>query len=236
MGSKGGLGTALGAGLGFAVGGPIGAAIGAGIGGNIGAGMDSQDAANQQVRAAREANETQRYIFEQQRADAAPWREAGVGALGQLTAGTAPGGDYMRDFTLADFQADPGYQFRMQEGMKALEHSAAARGSLNSGATLKALTRYGQDFASNEFQNAYNRFNADRDRRFNRLSSLAGIGQTANAQVAQAGQNFANQYGQNVIGAANAQAAATMQQNQMNMQMIGMGIGAYGGSQGWFRG
>jgi hypothetical protein len=105
---------------------------------------------------------------------------------------------------------DPGYAFRMAEGQKALERSAAARGGLNSGATLKALNRYGQDFASNEYQNAYNRFNSDRDRRFGRLSHIAGLGFNATANVGSAGQNYANQYGANVTGAANAAGAAEM--------------------------
>jgi len=115
-----------------------------------------------------------------------------------------------RNFTASDFQKDPGYEFRMAEGQKALERSAAARGGLQSGGTLRALSRYGQDYASNEYTNAYNRFNADKDRRFNRLSALAGIGQTANSQVAAAGQNYAGQVGSNLTNLANAQGAAGM--------------------------
>lgn len=109
---------------------------------------------------------------------------------------------------MADFNADLGYAFRMSEGQKAIERSAAARGGLNSGATMKALTRFGQDTASSEFNNAYNRFNADRDRRYNRLSSLAGLGQTAQAQVNQAGMNYGNNVSSNLVGMGNAAAAA----------------------------
>jgi hypothetical protein len=116
--------------------------------------------------------------------------------------------ELFRSFGQSDFQKDPGYDFRMQEGQKALERSAAARGGLQSGGTMKALTRYGQDFASNEYQNAYNRFNNDRSNRFNRLSGIAGVGQAANSQIGQAGANYANQVGQNTMGAANAAGAA----------------------------
>jgi hypothetical protein len=109
---------------------------------------------------------------------------------------------------MSDFQKDPGYEFRMAEGQKALERSAAARGGLQSGGFMKNLSRYGQDYASNEFANARNRFNEDRTLKFNRLSSIAGLGQTANNQIGSAGQNYANQVGNNMMGAANAQGAA----------------------------
>jgi hypothetical protein len=112
-----------------------------------------------------------------------------------------------------NFQGDPGYQFRMQEGLKALQGSAAARGSLNSGATLKAISRYGQDYASNEYANAYGR-------EFNRLSTIANLGQNSAAQTGAANQNYANAYGQNVTGAANAQAAANMAQNNQTTALI----------------
>lgn len=179
---------------------------------NVSGDSSADRALNAQRAAAGDANATQKYIFDQQREDAQPWREAGVRAIAGME-----GSDYKRDFTMKDFQADPGYAFRMAEGAKAIERSASARGGLNSGATMKALTRFGQDTASAEYSNAYNRFNADRDRRFNRLASLSGSGQTANSGVAQASQNYANQYGSNVTGVANAEAGKAMgQANQLN--------------------
>lgn len=108
-------------------------------------------------------------------------------------------GNLLRNFTAADFEADPGYQFRLGEGQKQIESSAAARGGLLSGAAAKALTKYNQNFASNEFQNAYNRFNTNQGNTFNRLASLSGVGQTATNQLQQAGQNFANNAGQAAI-------------------------------------
>src|SRR5690606_4832782 len=109
----------------------------------------------------------------------------------------------------------------LDEGMKALERSAAARGQLGSGGTMKALLNYGQNAASNEFQNAFNRFNAQKDARFNRLSSLAGTGQVSTNQIAQAGQNFANQAGQNAMGAANVRAGYAQQQLANQNAMTG---------------
>lgn len=155
-----------------------------------------------QQHAADQANDTQVSQFEETRNDQQPWRDAGSAALNQMQ-----NGDFQKDFSMADFQADPGYQFRMDEGQKALERSAAAKGGLMSGGTLKALDRYSQGVASDEYSNAYNRFNADRDRRFNRLSSLAGTGQTATNFTDSAGEGMANAVSGNQIGMGNATAA-----------------------------
>jgi hypothetical protein len=144
-----------------------------------------------------------------------------------------------RAFSMDDFQKDPGYDFRMQEGQKALERSAAAKGGLMGGGFGKALSRYGQDYASNEYQNAYNRFNNDQGNRFNRLSALSGLGQTANAQIGQAGQNYANQVGNNYTGLANAQGAAGVAQSNAlgnglsGLAQAGMGYAANQQQQNW---
>lgn len=186
----------------------------------------SQQAAGAQRDAANQANETQLYMYNQNRADTQPWRETGVMALDRLKGGM----DSMtRDFSMQDFREDPGYQFRMREGSKALEKSAAARGSLMSGATLKSLGRYSQDLASQEYGNAYNRYNNDRTTRFNMLSNLAGLGQTSTAQMNQAGQNYATNVGNNQMAIGNANAAGYMgasnavnngMNNWMQYQMI----------------
>jgi hypothetical protein len=97
----------------------------------------------------------------------------------------------------AQFRSTPGYQFGLDEGTKAVQASAAARGGLNSGSTLKALTQYGNNYADQQGYSPY----------MNRLQSLAGIAQTATNQVGQYGTNYANQTGQNLqnAGAATAQ-------------------------------
>jgi hypothetical protein len=155
-------------------------------------------------------------------------------------------GDLMRDFTLADFEKDPGYEFRRSEGEKAVEASAAARGILASGGTLKGLDRYNQDYASGEFSNAYNRFNNDRTTRFNRLSTLAGLGQTAATNVANFGANTANNVADLTTQRGNAAAAGQIargnaindgvqtlsdfyQQAQYNRRKPGYNSGGYGG-------
>lgn len=185
-----------------AITGGIIAGAGALAGGAMQAGA-AKDAASQQAQAMREANALQERMYNQNRADMEPWRNAGAQSLTQLA-----NPDFQRDFSMNDFVQDPGYQFRMQEGQKALERSAAARGNLMSGGFAKALSQYGQNQASNEYGNAYNRFNADRDRRFNRLSNIAGLGQTSASQGAQLGSQYAGQIGQNLMNNANAQGAA----------------------------
>lgn len=250
------------------------------------------DAADTQSDAARNASATELAMFNQNRADYTPWREAGVGALGQLVRGLgielpgaasgpaetydqvrarlAPGftnakfggngvddagldaaarrefdsqalrrtvpssggsgvglGDLVRPFSMSDYEEDPGYQFRRDEGLRGLEGSAAGRGGLLSGATLKALNKYNSDLASQEYGNAYNRYNADIDRRFNRLSSLAGIGQTATRDVASMGSQTAQNVAQNQIGAGNARASGYVGQANAITGAINNGVTSY---------
>lgn len=198
-----------------------------GVGAGISAitGSSNEDALNAQRDATNAANQTLRDMYMQQREDLAPWRDTGAKYLAQMDADF---GDNTRTFTMADFMKDPGYQFRMDEGLKALERSAIGRGQLNSGRTMKALNRYGQDYASNEFQNAYNRFNNDRDQRFNKMASLAGIGQTATSQLVNAGGQYGQNVANNQIGYGNAVAANNIAQQQMWYNLLGQGLGAAG--------
>lgn len=155
------------------------------IGGSalIGANAASK-AAKTQAASADQATQLQREMFNKQLELQQPWQEAGVNALAKMQKGVVS--DYM----------DPSYQFRFGEGMKALDRSAAARGGTMSGGALKAAQRYGQDYASQEFGNAYNR-----------LAGLAGIGQTATSNIGNAAGAFGANAGQNYMGAANARAS-----------------------------
>jgi hypothetical protein len=80
-----------------------------------------------------------------------------------------------------NIEEDPGYQFRLAEGAKALERSAAARGGALGGAAMKAMARYSQGVASQEYQNAWNRSRADFDMQTKGLTSLSDIGFNASA-------------------------------------------------------
>lgn len=119
-------------------------------------------------------------------------------------------GSMTHDFSTGDYQADPGYQFRLEQGAKALERSGAAKGMSLSGAQMKGLTDYNSGMASQEYGNAYNRFMNNRSSKFNELASIAGLGQTANGQLGQMGMNTAQYMGNNTMGAATAAGNAGM--------------------------
>lgn len=175
-------------------------------------GHDIKNARDAQEGAMREANALQGHMYEQNRTDNAPWRAAGIQGLSQITGNL---NDYTKDFSASDFQQDPGYQFRLSEGQKALERAAGAKGGMDSGATMKSLSNYNQGMASQEYQGAYDRFNTNRTQRFNRLASLSGIGQTAQGQTNTAGQNYGNQVSTNLINQGNNNAEAITAQGNM---------------------
>ena len=149
-------------------------------------------AAEISAAASREAVDLQRKMYYEGVARQQPWLEAGQIALNKLV----PEATNYQNFGMEQFKQDPGYAFRMSEGMKALENSAAARGGLLSGATMKGIQRYGQDMASQEYTNAFNRYQAERQARLNPLQSLAGVGQTTANALAAGGQAFAGNVNQ----------------------------------------
>jgi hypothetical protein len=189
----------------------------------------SSDAADAQIAAANAASANTMAMYNQNRADLSPWRVAGVNALNQLSAGTQPGGQFVRPFGMSDYQADPGYGFRLSEGIKALDRSAASRGNLLSGGALKGITRYGQDMASQEYGNAYARYNQDQGNAFNRINSMSSTGANAAGQIAGLGASAAGQVGNNIMGAGNAQAAGMV--GGANALSAGL-AGAYNNYQG----
>ena len=144
----------------------------------------SSKAASTQAGSADRATELQREMFNKQLELQEPFRQAGVNALNKIESGDIMG------------SMDPSYSFRFQEGLKALDRQAAARGGLISGGALKAAQRYGQEFASNEFGNAYNR-----------LASRAGFGQTASTNMGGAAGQFGSNAGNLMTSAGAARAS-----------------------------
>jgi hypothetical protein len=144
-------------------------------------------------------------MFERQIELQEPFRQSGVNALGQLQ---SPQTQLPAAFSgQVNMMADPGYQFRLSEGMKALDRQAAARGGLISGAALRGAQRFGQDLASQEYGAAYNRALTEYDAQtgradtmYNRFAGQAGIGQTSTNQLSgaagQMGANLSNIIGQ----------------------------------------
>jgi hypothetical protein len=187
----------------------------------IGANASSK-AAKAQAGAADRAAELQREQFDRQVELQAPFREAGVRALPELEAASR-----YTPFGMSQFQADPGYAFRLSEGQKALDRQAAARGGLISGGALKAAQRYGQEMGSQEYTNAFNRYQTERNARLNPLQSLAGMSQTATNQLGAAGQNYASGAGEAMGASAQARASGYMG----TANAISGGVGQYMGYQ-----
>ncbi|MFX9417848.1 DNA transfer protein p32 [Acinetobacter baumannii] len=187
----------------------IGNAVGSITGSNKQA-KAAQQAANQQYESTKYASDQQREMFDELRKDQQPYMQAGSDALKQLMGGMGADGRFMQTYIGQDIYNDPSYKFRLNQGLDAVQSGAAAQGGLLSGATQKALNNYAQDFASQEYQNAYSRFNADQTNQYNRLSNLVGLGQSAAAGVGNAGMQTSQAIANNTMAGANAQAAGTI--------------------------
>lgn len=191
---------------------PAGSAL-VGAGANLVGGIASADAAKEaaqtQAAAADRATELQREMYNKFLEMNKPYYEAGVNALGKITRG--------------EVETEPGYGFRLGEGMKALERLQASRGNLLSGGAIKGGQRYAQDVASGEYGNAYNR-----------LANLAGLGQTASSQAGTMGQNYATAAGNLGLQGANAltQGRIGRTSSYTNALMgVGQALAGYGAQQ-----
>lgn len=135
-------------------------------------------------------------------------------------------------FTGKDLASEPGYQFGLNQGTQGVERGQASRGNFLSGAALKELDRYNQDYAGTKFGDAFNRslstyntnlgakknawdtnlgaYNDNRNRVFNFLNGVSTLGQNSAAGTGAAALQVANNVGSNMLGSANAQAASTV--------------------------
>jgi len=189
------------------------------VGGALISSRAAGKAASTQADAANYAAELQREQFERGVELQEPFRQAGIEGQNRLATllgmqtgdtGAADFGKYATaEYTPAMFAQgqDPGYQFRLSEGMKALDRQAAARGGLISGSALKAATRYGQDMGSQEYMNAFNRYQTERTGTLNPFQSMAGQGQSTSNQLAGMGMQYAGQAGQAIGAAGQARAS-----------------------------
>jgi hypothetical protein len=178
----------------------------------------SSSAAGAQAAASAEQARVQKEMFDKQVELQAPFREAGLKGQNQLldllglseNTKAAGYGSLAQPFTGQDMYKDPGYAFRLNEGVKALDRSAAARGGLLGGNQMRGLTEYGQNYASGEYQNAFNRYQAERQARLNPLQSLAGQSQTAANTLTNAAGNLGTQLGENAMNLGNIRASGYM--------------------------
>ena len=179
-------------------------------------GYAANKAADTQAGATNRASDLQYKQYQENVQRQKPFYDVGVNALPELVKASK-----YTPFTMQQFQQDPGYAFRLKEGQKRLERSAAARGGLISGAALKAATEYGQEMGSQEYTNAFNRYQAERTARLNPLQSLTGMGQTTAQQIGGAGQTMASNVG-NLMGSG-AAARASGYVGQANALTGGLG-------------
>jgi len=161
-----------------------------------------------------DALQLQRDIYEQGVERQRPFLEQGTQAFNRLVGLQTGGPDAAQNF----LQMDPGYGFRLGEGMKALERVQAARGGLLSGGAIKAGQRYAQDVASQEYGNAYNR-----------LAGLANLGPQAAGVMSNLGQQYATSAGGAMQDAAAYQGAGTLGRTSAYMGAMQGGLNALSG-------
>jgi hypothetical protein len=157
-------------------------------------------------------------MYGEQKALQKPFVDAGVTAQNRLmdvlglsgNTGAADYGSANKNFTPSDLTTDPSYQFRLSEGLKALDRQAAMRGGLISGGALKATPDYGPQSASQEYQNAFNRYQTNRSNLLQPLGSLVNSGQNAAANTGAAAGNYSTTAGNNITSGAAASAAGTV--------------------------
>jgi hypothetical protein len=183
-------------------------ALGAGAG-LVGSSMQARaarKAADTQAAAADRAMAQELAMYEQSREDLGPYRELGYTALGDIESRIPYFTSQFGDEQLAQY-LDPSMAFRQRLGTQATERLANVGGGALSGNTLRALNEFGQNLASTEYGNAFNRFQTERGNIYNTLANIAGMGQQSVNTGVQAGQNLAAQQTGLLTGQAAAQAA-----------------------------
>lgn len=180
------------------------------------------DAATQTItEGAERSRKTLADVYGEQKGLLTPYREAGAPALESIKTGTAAGGEFNKPYSLADFDLykDPGFNFRIQQGERAIQAGANAGGIRFSGATLKALSNYNQEAASQEAANAHGRFQSDLTGRFNRLQDASGIGERATQDAVRAG----SEYGNNLVDLdqSTAQSLADLETSRASAEAAG---------------
>lgn len=207
------------------------------VGGVMGSNA-SKKAASQQKKAAKQGMKAQKKMYEQSRKDMEPYMRSGQLANADLNMRMGLEGDknnkdygfLMQRFDNTKFEKDPGYQFRMDEGNRGIAATQAARGGLLSGAAAKEAARYNQGFASNEYQNAYNRFTNDQEGQYNKLSGIKASGQNAATFAASNAMDMGRSMNQNYQNLGDIKSAGTMgQSNAWQGAMSGVANAFQGG-------
>lgn len=233
------------------------AGIGSVVGGVIGA-AGSESAASQQAAAAEQAQQIQQNEFNTITAQEAPYMTAGYGAQGQLnyllgigtpgsynassglgTAGSSTAGGYgslITPFTAQYMQQySPAYQFQMQQGQQGVLNAEGSGQGALSGAALKDLTSFNQNYANTAYNNAFNQYQSQLGSIYSRLGGVAQLGQNAAANTGAQGVNLANAEGQAAQNVGTALAGGTVgAANALggSLNSLGSIYAAYGGGGG----
>ena len=193
-------------------------------------------AGRDQANAAREGRNVQREMFDKQNELNEPFRQAGITGQNRYMELMGLGGNtnalgygkYARDFGMSDFEKDPGYEFRLAEGLKALDRRNSAAGmGFRGGSAYKGAARYGQDYASNEYGRAFDRYQINRSNQLNPLAALAGMGQTATGAMSRDAGDFGARSAASAMDIGNAQGAARMNAANALAGGVGQGLNYY---------
>lgn len=191
---------------------PWGIAAAAVVGG-ISSAVSSSNAADAQTQAANTASQTQLDMYNKTRGDLSPYNTGGQADFTRLNKLlTSPAYINGPQMTESRLRATPGYQFNQNQGLKAVQNSAAARGLGVSGAALKGAAQYANGLADSTYQNQFSNAVTNQTNAYNRLMGGASLGENAAAQTGAYGTQTASNIGNNVIGAGNAQAAGAIAQ------------------------
>jgi len=189
----------------------------------------ASQASDASVGASERAQALQKEMFDKQFELSSPYRQAGITGQNRLmellgiggNAGAGDYGKYGRDFSMADYTADPGYGFRLNEGLKKLGHKAAGRGGAISGQTMKGIQDYAQNFASEEYNNAFNRYQTNRSNQLAPLGSLMTSGQNAAVGAGAQAGTYGSTVGNLMTGAGDTQANALLAAQRSNASTYG---------------
>lgn len=220
-----------------------GAAVVGAVGGSMIAADGAQSAADTQANATRESNATQKAMYDQTRTDNMPALDARNASLDRMRSLLGIGGDASAKgygslggrINPGDVVNELGYKFGLDQGLKTQNNVLGARGMRNSGAAIKAGARYGTDYATTKYDNAFNREVANRSAQLNPLQSLAGASQTGASTVAQAGQNYGSTVSGNQTALGNAIGAGQIAQGNIWGGAVNQLVSA-GNQNGWWRG
>ena len=206
------------------------------IGGALFGGASARKQAEAKARALAEAKGETTKAYQTSKGYYDPYYQTGTAASNRLAelmgiggnAGAEGYGSMTRNFSMADYQQDPGYQFRLQEGLKQLGRTSAARGGALSGATLKGTQGYAQNLASQEYGNAYDRYMAQNLQRYNMLSGQQGVGYRAGGALADLSTNYGTNLANIAMGQGAVDAAKTAARYGMYGNILNAGTNALG--------